>query len=81
MNATDHGTTVENLDWQQFRAAYFPGCGRHDLKAIVAYGAYRRSLAAGDRRARAVARLQEGDAVSPEALSLEAWEDEGGTSR
>ena len=73
MSATDHSTTVEDLDWQQFRAAYFPGSGRHDLEAIVAYGAYRRSLAAREQ--------QEADAGSREATSLEEWEDEGGASR
>jgi hypothetical protein len=78
VNATDHNTTVEDLDWQQFRAAYFPGSGRHDLAAIVAYGAYKRSLAAGDQPAKEAALLQEADAVSPE--SLEEWEDEGGAS-
>ena len=32
----------DGLDWQAFTAAYFPGRGRHDLEALVAYGAYRR---------------------------------------
>lgn len=31
------------LDWQSFSAAYFPGRRRHDLEALIAYGAYRRS--------------------------------------
>ena len=30
------------LDWPTFTAAYFPGQRRHDLEAVVAYGAYRR---------------------------------------
>lgn len=30
------------LDWSAFTAAYFPGIRRHDLEAVVAYGAYRR---------------------------------------
>jgi len=30
------------LDWQAFSAAYFPGSRRHNLEAIVAYGAYER---------------------------------------
>jgi hypothetical protein len=81
VTATDHGTTVEDLDWQQFRAAHFPGSGRHDLKAMVAYGAYRRSLAAGDQPVGEAARLREADAVSSEATSLEEWEGEGGTSQ
>jgi hypothetical protein len=35
------------LDWDGFLAAYFPRSRRHDLKAIVAYGAYKRSEAGG----------------------------------
>jgi hypothetical protein len=31
------------LDWQAFSAAYFPVRRRHDLEALVAYGAYRRN--------------------------------------
>ncbi len=30
------------LDWLRFAEAYFPGRLRHDLEAVVAYGAYRR---------------------------------------
>ena len=30
------------LNWSAFTAAYFPGQRRHDLEAVVAYGAYRR---------------------------------------
>ena len=33
----------DGLDWQTFSAAYFPGRRRHDLEALTAYGAYRRS--------------------------------------
>jgi hypothetical protein len=32
----------DGLDWQRFRAAYFPGSRRHNFTAIVAYGAYKR---------------------------------------
>jgi len=35
-----HSTTVPDLDWEGFVAAYFPGSRRHDLKAITAYAAY-----------------------------------------
>jgi hypothetical protein len=31
------------LDWQAFSAAYFPERRRHDLEALLAYGAYRRN--------------------------------------
>jgi hypothetical protein len=30
------------LDWEAFSARYFPGSRRHNLGAIVAYGAYKR---------------------------------------
>jgi len=62
------------LDWEAFSAAYFPGSRRHDLKAIVAYGAYRGSLAAGEQRAGKAARS------SIDAMAVDEWEDEGGTS-
>ena len=35
------------LDWLAFTAAYFPGRRRHDLEALTAYSAYRRSRDAG----------------------------------
>lgn len=57
------------LDWEAFSAAYFPGSRRHDLHAIVAYGAYRRSLVTGERQAR-----------QTDAKPVEEWEDEGGAS-
>ena len=68
------------LDWQAFSAAYFPDSRRHNLKAIVAYGAYRRSLGAGEQEASEAARLK-ADAISTEAQEVEEWEDEGGASR
>jgi hypothetical protein len=68
------------LDWQAFSATYFPGSRRHNLKAIVAYGAYRRSLGAGEQEASEAARLK-ADAISTEAQEVEEWEDEGGASR
>lgn len=33
----------DGLDWAEFTAARFPASGRHDLKAIVAYGEYKKS--------------------------------------
>jgi hypothetical protein len=67
------------LDWHAFSAAYFPGSRRHNLKAIVAYGAYRRSHSVAQRRASEGARFKP-DAISSEAVSVETWEDEGGAS-
>jgi hypothetical protein len=54
------------LDWQEFSSAHFPGRRRHDMKALTAYGAYKR--------------LQVADEPASEeaGLALRAWEDEGG---
>lgn len=68
------------LDWQAFSAAYFPGSRRHNLKAIVAYGAYKRSLGADEQQPSEAARLK-ADAISTEAQAVDEWEDEGGASR
>ena len=57
------------LDWEAFSASYFPGSRRHDLQAIVAYGAYRHSLVTGARQSRRT-----------DAMPVEEWEDEGGAS-
>ena len=65
------------LDWQAFSAAYFPGTRRHNLRAIVAYGAYRRSSPAYGRDASEAARF-EVHAIPSEAGSVATWEDEGG---
>ena len=35
------GTHTDGLDWNGFRDLYYPDSRRHDLQAIVAYGAYR----------------------------------------
>jgi hypothetical protein len=56
----------KELAWREFSAAYFPGRRRHDMEALTAYGAYRRS------RVAARPPLEETDPA------LEAWEDEGG---
>jgi len=53
------------LDWEAFSTGYFPGRHKHDLEALVAYGAYRRGEGAPAENA------EDEDA-------LEAWEDEGG---
>ena len=36
------------LDGQVFAARFFPGRRRHELEALAAYGAYRRSQSAAD---------------------------------
>jgi hypothetical protein len=68
------------LDWQAFSAAYFSGSRRHNLKARVAYGAYKRSLGAGEQQPSEAACLK-ADAISTEAQAVDEWEDEGGASR
>lgn len=67
----DRGTVQDGLDWEGFSARYFPGSRRHVLKAIVAYGAYKRgSLQGSERAGMADSMIREGP--------LEAWENEGG---
>lgn len=66
---------ADALDWHGFRAAYFPGSRRHDLKAIVAYGAY--------KRLRAVEPSSEDIEASnglTGSTALQGWEDEGGAT-
>ena len=42
----------DGLDWQAFSVTYFPGRRRHDLEALTAYGAYRRSRTLDQRPSR-----------------------------
>jgi hypothetical protein len=76
----DRLTSVRDLDWESFRSAYFPGSRRHDLEAIVAYSAYKRSLVAGDQQASEPAPVK-ADAHAIEAVAVDEWEDEGGTTQ
>ena len=62
------GAYRDGLDWAGFRDLYYPASPRHDLEAIVAYGAYRRTSLAGPHPASEAARAK-GDAASAEALS------------
>ena len=57
-----------DLDWREFSAARFPGRPRHDLQALVAYAAYRRSQVAAE------------PVREEPARALGAWEDEGGSA-
>jgi hypothetical protein len=59
----------DRLDWDGFRELYYPDSRRHDLRALVAYGSYKRSPHAAPPPAR--------EAEEP---SLDEWEDEGGAS-
>jgi hypothetical protein len=68
------------LDWAAFSAAYFPGRRRHDLKALAAYGAYKRSQVLDERSAQEAARREEAERTSAGTTALDAWEDEGGSA-
>jgi hypothetical protein len=74
-----HGAYRDGLDWAGFRDLYYPASRQHNLEAIVAYGAYKRTSLAGLQPTSEAARAK-GDAPSAEALSLQDWEDEGGMS-
>ena len=67
------------LDWQAFSAAYFPGRRRHDLEALTAYGAYRRSRAVGTGSSAEPAGIETGRGARG-ATALRDWEDEGGAT-
>ena len=69
----------DGLDWQTFLAAYFPGRRRHDLEALTAYGAYRRSHAVDERSAEDAARRQAASGLAGSS-ALQDWEDEGGAA-
>jgi hypothetical protein len=74
-----HGAYRVGLDWAGFRDLYYPASRRHNLEAIVAYGAYKSTPLAGPQPTSEAAGVK-GDATSAEALSLQDWEDEGGMS-
>lgn len=65
------------LDWQAFSAAYFPDRRRHDLEALAAYGAYRRSGPA--LPSREPARIAPGAAAIGDR-AVRDWENEGGAT-
>jgi hypothetical protein len=51
------------LDWEDFRDLYYPGTRRHNFRAIVAYGAYKKSTPAGHEAASLEAWETEGGAA------------------
>ena len=71
----------DGLDWQTFSAARFPGRRRHDLEALTAYGAYRRSHTLDERPSRQATRMEEAESGEAGSTGRQDWEDEGGAIR
>lgn len=69
----------DGLDWQAFSAAYFPERRRHDLGALAAYGAYRRSHSDAALSCNRPVRIETGRGATG-APALRNWEDEGGAT-
>ncbi len=67
------------LDWQAFSAANFPERRRHDLEALTAYGAYRRSHSGAALSSDEPVRIERGRGATG-APALRNWEDEGGAT-
>jgi hypothetical protein len=84
---TNHGARAvavgargtDRLDWESFSSACYPGRRRHDLEALIAYGAYRRSRELDGRPSDEPARIEaaRGQAGS---TAVQDWEDEGGAA-
>jgi hypothetical protein len=79
------------LDWQAFSTRYFPGRHRHDLEALIAYGAYRRLTRGSEARsfeptnepvqsADKGGRAEEANAGTVVETAVQGWEDEGGAA-
>lgn len=65
--ATRRVSSPDVLDWRAFSASRFPASRRHDLKALVAYGTYRRLHS-----------VTEAKDETNESNALDDWENEGG---
>jgi hypothetical protein len=79
-NARETGE-ADGLDWAAFSAARLPASGRHDLKAIVAYGKYKKSETVDGRSVGRGPRLEQADPLSTPTRPVDTWEDEGGASQ
>jgi hypothetical protein len=77
--AASSAQVPDGLDWRSFAAASFPGRRRHDLEALTAYSAYRRSRAADTGSSQAPAGIETGQDLTG-VTSLRNWEDEGGAT-
>jgi hypothetical protein len=73
---TSSALAPAGVDWERFSAVYFPERRRHDLEALVAYGAYRRSHSGTALSSDERTRIGPGrDAIG--ARALRNWENEG----
>ena len=72
--------TFAKLDWDGFSAAYFPASRRHDLRAIAAYGVYRRADVIDGWSVTDASRSIAEEPISTRASAVASWEDEGGAS-
>lgn len=70
---------TDGLDWESFSSAHFPGRRRHDLEALIAYGAYRRSHELDARFSDEPARI-EAERGQAGSTAVQDWEDEGGAA-
>ena len=77
--ATSGAEAPDGLDWQTFSAAYFRGRRRHDLEALTAYSAYKRSRDTGAGSSAQPAGAETGRGATG-ASALRNWEDEGGAT-
>ena len=71
--------STDGLDWQSFSTAYFPGRRRHDLAALTAYGAYRRSHEVDARSSDEPPRI-EAERGQAGSTVVQDWEYEGGAA-
>jgi hypothetical protein len=76
---TSSALAPAGVDWERFSAVYFPERRRHDLEALVAYGAYRRSHSGTALSSDERTRIGPGrDAIG--ARALRNWENDGGAT-
>jgi hypothetical protein len=74
------GKLIETSSTGMAQRPVHPGSRRHDLKAIVAYGSYKKSPQTGPQPA-SEAHPKGAGVAATETPSLDEWEDGGGTSR
>ena len=65
---------LDGLNWQALSAAYFSGRRRHDLEALTAYGAHKRSHVVDERSSDEAAQVADAENESAGSTALQAWE-------